>query len=38
MPEQRQLANKVGPLSILEQTFPEQTFATWNAFAPRVSA
>jgi Carboxypeptidase regulatory-like domain len=36
MPEQRQLANKVGPLSILEQTFPEQTFATWNAFAPRV--
>ena len=36
MPEQRQLANKVGPLSIPDQTFPEQTFATFNAIAPRV--
>jgi hypothetical protein len=36
MPEQRQLANRVGPLSIPAQTFPEQTFATWNAIAPRV--
>jgi hypothetical protein len=36
MPEQRQLANKVGPLAIPAVTFPEQTFATWNAIAPRV--
>jgi hypothetical protein len=37
IPEQHQLAwTFQSGLSIPEQTFPEQTFLTWNSFAPRV--
>jgi hypothetical protein len=36
MPEQRQLGATVGPHTIADQTFPEQTFFTWNQFAPRT--
>jgi hypothetical protein len=36
MPEQRQIAFAVGPVSVPEQTFAEQTFFTWNSFGPRI--
>jgi hypothetical protein len=37
IPEQRQLAFTFpSALSIPDQIFPEQTFVTWNAFAPRA--
>ncbi|MBI3493825.1 MAG: TonB-dependent receptor [Acidobacteria bacterium] len=35
-PEQQQLANTIGPLSIPAVTFPETTYVTWNSIAPRV--
>ena len=36
MPEQRQLAFAIGPVSVPEQTFPEQDFYTWNSVGPRA--
>jgi hypothetical protein len=36
MPEQRQLAFAVGPVSVPEQTFPERSFYTWNSIGPRA--
>jgi len=36
IPEQRQLAFSIGPVSVPDQTFPERTFFTWNSVAPRV--
>ena len=36
MPEQRQIAFAVGPVSVPDQTFPEQTFYVWNSMAPRI--
>jgi hypothetical protein len=36
MPEQRQIAYSVGPVSVDEQTFAERTFFTWNSFGPRI--
>ncbi|MGH9347772.1 MAG: hypothetical protein ACRD26_10955, partial [Vicinamibacterales bacterium] len=36
IPEQEQLAGTIGPHSIAAQTFPEQTFFTWNQVAPRT--
>ena len=35
MPEQRQIAFAIGPVSVPEQTFAERTFFTWNTFGPR---
>jgi hypothetical protein len=35
-PDQQQLAYSFGPLVVPAATFPETTYATWNAFAPRV--
>jgi hypothetical protein len=36
MPEQRQIAFAVGPVSVEERTFPEQSFFTWNSIGPRA--
>ncbi len=36
VPEQRQLAFAVGPLSVPDHTFAPQTFFTWNKVAPRL--
>ena len=36
MPEQRQIAFAIGPVSVPEQTFDERTFFTWNSFGPRA--
>jgi hypothetical protein len=36
MPEQRQLAYAIGPVSVPEQTFAEREFYTWNNYGPRV--
>lgn len=36
MPEQRQIAFAIGPVSIPEEVFPARTFFVWNSFAPRV--
>lgn len=36
MPEQSQLGATIGPHTIASQTFPEQTFFTWNQVAPRT--
>ena len=36
MPEQRQIAFAIGPVSVPEQTFPERSFYTWNSAAPRA--
>ena len=36
MPENRQIAFAVGPVSVPEQVFPEQTFYTWNSIGPRA--
>jgi len=36
LPEQRQLAASVGPVSVPALTFPEAQMFTWNLFAPRV--
>jgi hypothetical protein len=36
MPEQRQLAFAIGPVSVPEQTFNERHFFTWNSIGPRV--
>lgn len=35
-PEQIQLAGTTGPVTVAAETFPEATYATFNAFAPRV--
>src|SRR5207302_2610341 len=35
-PEQRQLAYSFGPLNIADATFPEKTYITWDAIAPRI--
>lgn len=35
LPEQRQLAATVGPVSVAAKTFPEKEFYTWNKMAPR---
>jgi hypothetical protein len=36
IPEQEQLAGTIGPHTIAAETFPEQTFFTWNQLAPRT--
>jgi len=36
MPEQRQIAYAVGPVSVAEQVFAERDFYTWNSFGPRI--
>ena len=36
LPEQEQLAATVGPVSVPADTFAEQSFFTWNVFAPRL--
>ena len=36
MPENRQIAFAVGPVSVSEQVFPERTFYTWNSIGPRA--
>jgi len=36
MPEQRQIAFAIGPVSVPEQIFEERTFYTWNSIGPRV--
>ncbi|MGH9345728.1 MAG: carboxypeptidase regulatory-like domain-containing protein [Vicinamibacterales bacterium] len=36
MPEQEQMGATIGPHTIASQTFPEQTFFTWNQVAPRT--
>ena len=36
LPEQRQLAATVGPVSVAAKTFPEKEFYTWTKLAPRV--
>ncbi len=36
IPEQEQLGGTIGPHTITAQTFPEQTFFTWNQVAPRT--
>jgi hypothetical protein len=38
MPEQRQIAYSIGPVSVPEQVFAERTFFTWNSIGPRVGA
>ena len=35
-PQQQQLAWTTGPVSVAAQTFPEQTYATWNSVVPRI--
>jgi hypothetical protein len=36
IPEQEQLGGTIGPHTIAPQTFPGQTFFTWNQVAPRL--
>ncbi len=36
LPEQRQLAATVGPVSVAAKTFAETDLFTWNQFAPRI--
>jgi hypothetical protein len=36
MPEQRQIAFSIGPVSVPEQVFDEQSFYTWNSIGPRA--
>jgi carboxypeptidase family protein len=36
MPEQRQIAYQIGPVSVPEQIFPDRTFYVWNSMAPRL--
>ena len=36
LPEQEQLAARVGPVVLQSRTFDEVEFFTWNVFAPRV--
>jgi hypothetical protein len=36
MPENRQLAFAVGPVSVPERVFDERTFYTWNSIGPRA--
>jgi hypothetical protein len=36
MPEQRQIAFAIGPVSVPAQTFPETHFYTWNNIGPRI--
>jgi hypothetical protein len=36
MPENRQIAFAIGPVSVPEQVFPERTFFTWNSIGPRI--
>jgi len=36
MPDQRQLAYAIGPVSVPETVFPEQSFYTWNSLGPRA--
>jgi hypothetical protein len=36
MPEQRQLAFAIGPVSVPEQTFEERSFFTFNSLGPRA--
>ena len=36
LPEQRQLAGTVGPVSVPAKQFAETHFYTWNSFAPRI--
>ncbi len=36
MPEQRQIAYTIGPVSVPEAVFTERHFFTWNAIGPRV--
>ena len=38
LPEQKQLAATVGPVSIAAKTFPETPMFTWSGFAPRIGA
>src|SRR5206468_11434086 len=35
-PQQKQLAYSFGPLSISDQTFPEQHYVKWNSAVPRL--
>jgi hypothetical protein len=36
MPEQRQIAFSIGPVSVPEQVFDERSFYTWNSIGPRA--
>jgi hypothetical protein len=36
MPEQRQIAYSIGPVSVPEETFAERSFFTWNSIGPRA--
>jgi hypothetical protein len=36
MPENKQIAYAIGPVSVAEQAFPEKDFFTWNSFGPRI--
>ena len=36
LPEQRQLAATVGPVTVPAKQFAETHFYTWNSFAPRI--
>jgi hypothetical protein len=36
VPEQEQLGATIGPHTIASDVFPEETFFTWNLFAPRT--
>ncbi len=36
MPENRQLAYSIGPVTVPAQTFPATDFYTWNNFGPRI--
>ena len=36
MPEQRQMAFAVGPVSVAEEVFAERSFFTWNSVGPRI--
>jgi carboxypeptidase family protein len=36
MPEQRQIAFSIGPVSVPEQVFDERSFYTWNSIGPRT--
>lgn len=36
MPENRQIAYSIGPVSVPEQVFPEREFFVWNSFGPRI--
>lgn len=35
-PEQRQIGGTNGPVTILDDTFPQEDVFTWNSFGPRV--